>query len=130
MENQNNIVVQPEIENRIYTIRNKQVMLDSHLAELYNVETKQLNRAVKRNLERFPVTYHFQLTEQEFESLRCQFGTSSIEHGGRRYLPYKFTNDQKELYHIGTSFKDLGKKCFAFSLIEDKSIIVGLMNKI
>jgi phage regulator Rha-like protein len=91
MENQNGIVVQPEIENRIYTIRNVQVMLDSHLAELYNVEAKQLNRAVKRNLERFPVTYHFQLTAQEFENLRCQIGTSSFEHGGRRYLPYVFT---------------------------------------
>jgi hypothetical protein len=82
-----------ELENRILTIRGKQVMLDSDLAVLYNVETKQLNRATKRNIDRFPERFMFQLTEVELGNLRCQIGTSSINnvHGGRRYLPYIFT---------------------------------------
>jgi hypothetical protein len=66
-------------------------MLDSDLAGLYGVETKQLNRAVKRNPDRFPADFMFQLTEDETVFLRCQSGTSKIERGGRRYLPYVFT---------------------------------------
>lgn len=80
-----------EIRNLIYTIRGKQVMLDSDLASLYQVETKNLNKAVKRNIERFPVSFCFQLTEEEVENLRFQIGTSSLSYGGRRYLPYVFT---------------------------------------
>ena len=80
-----------EIKNLIYSIRGKQVMLDSDLASLYQVETKNLNKAVKRNIERFPASFCFQLTEDEFENLRFQFGTSSLKYGGRRYLPYVFT---------------------------------------
>lgn len=80
-----------EIKNLIYTIRGKQVILDSDLASLYQVETKNLNRAVKRNTERFPLSFCFQLTEEEVENLRFQFGTSSLNHGGRRYLPIAFT---------------------------------------
>ena len=80
-----------EIKNLIYSIRGKQVMLDSDLASLYQVETKNLNKAVKRNIERFPVSFCFQLTEEEVENLRFQFGTSSLSYGGRRYLPYVFT---------------------------------------
>lgn len=79
------------IENKIYSIRGKRVMLDVHLAELYDVTTKDLNRAVKRNILRFPNDFMFQLSEAEFENLRFQFGTSSGKHGGRRYLPYVFT---------------------------------------
>jgi hypothetical protein len=82
------------IQSRIYTLRGVQVMLDSDLAELYGVETKHLNKATKRNIERFPVDFMFQLSEQEFESLnnlRFQNVTSSSVHGGRRYLPYVFT---------------------------------------
>ncbi|WP_430611741.1 ORF6N domain-containing protein [Flavobacterium sp. JP2137] len=79
------------IKNLIYTIRGKQVMLDNDLASLYQVETKNLNRAVKRNIERFPESFCFQLTEEEAENLRFQFGTSSLNHGGRRYLPIAFT---------------------------------------
>jgi hypothetical protein len=79
------------IQSRIYTIRGMQVMLDRDLAELYGVETKVLNRAVKRNIERFPETFRYQLTDAEYEEiLRFQNGTSST-HGGRRYLPYVFT---------------------------------------
>lgn len=80
-----------EIQSLIYTIRGKQVMLDSDLAILYQVETKNLNKAVKRNIERFPVSFCFQLTEEETQNLRFQFGTSSVSYGGRRFLPYVFT---------------------------------------
>ena len=78
------------IQNKIYEIRGLRVMLDFDLASLYQVETKVLNRAVKRNIERFPERYMFQLNKEEFEHLRCQIGTSS-GHGGTRYLPYAFT---------------------------------------
>ena len=92
------------IQNRIYTIRGLKVMLDSDLAALYQVKTKQLNQAVKRNIERFPNQFMFQLTEDEVdilrsqivttkneETLRFQNGTSKSKQGGRRYLPYTFT---------------------------------------
>ncbi|MBW3519222.1 ORF6N domain-containing protein [Flavobacterium sp. NKUCC04_CG] len=85
------ITAQKEIENLIYTIRGKQVMLDSDLASLYQVETKNLNKAVKRNIERFPTSFCFQLSKEEVENLRFQIGTSSLSYGGRRYLPYVFT---------------------------------------
>lgn len=79
------------IQNKIYLIRSQKVMLDSDLAELYGVETKMLNRSVKRNLERFSEEFMFQLLDEELESLRCQFGTSKETKGGRRYNPYVFT---------------------------------------
>lgn len=78
------------IENRIFTLRNEQVMIDTDLAEMYQVETKVLNQAVKRNIDRFPGAFRFQLTEEEFENLKSQIVTSSV-HGGRRTLPYAFT---------------------------------------
>lgn len=80
-----------EIETLIYTVRGKQVMIDKDLASLYQVETKILNKAVKRNIERFPANFCFQLTEEESETLRFQIGTSNTGRGGRRYLPYMFT---------------------------------------
>ncbi len=79
------------IENKIYMIRNHKVMLDSDLANLYDIETKNLNKAVKRNLDRFPNDFMFQLTDEEWESLRFQFGTSKEGKGGRRFNPYVFT---------------------------------------
>jgi phage regulator Rha-like protein len=79
------------IQNFIFLIRGEKVMLDSHLAELYGVETKVLNRAVRRNADRFPDDFMFQLLNEELENLRCQIGTSSLEYGGRRYSPYVFT---------------------------------------
>jgi phage regulator Rha-like protein len=79
------------IEQKIYVIRGERVMLDSDLAQIYNVDTKMLNRAVKRNLDRFPEDFMFQLTAKEDESLRFQIGTSKTGRGGRRYLPYVFT---------------------------------------
>jgi len=66
-------------------------MLDFDLAVLYEVETKNLKRATKRNYERFPNDFMFKLSQGEAENLRCQIGTSSLEWGGRRYLPYAFT---------------------------------------
>ena len=108
------------VENLIYIIRGKQVMLDSDLAILYQVETKRINESVKRNKKRFPEDFCFQLTEEEYNALKCQFGISNIKEkkdsmrshvatsnenevsdciklqsvstkGGRRYLPYVFT---------------------------------------
>ncbi|MCD4680532.1 MAG: ORF6N domain-containing protein [Bacteroidales bacterium] len=78
-----------EIQNRIYTLRGFQIMLDQELAAVYEVETKVLNQAVKRNIERFPENFCFQIKEDELEILRSQSVTSSW--GGRRYLPYVFT---------------------------------------
>lgn len=78
------------VEQHILLLRGHKVILDSNLAELCGVETKVLNRAVKRNLDRFPEDFMFQLNSEELASLRCQFGTSS-SWGGRRYPPYAFT---------------------------------------
>ena len=87
------IVDNREIQNMIYTIRGKQVMVDSDLAKLYQVTTGNLNKAVKRNLSRFPEHFRFQLTEHEYKNLRFQNGSpsSNNNYGGRRYMPYVFT---------------------------------------
>lgn len=87
------IVDNREIQNMIYTIRGKQVMVDSDLATLYQVTTKRLNEQVRRNKNRFPSEFMFRLTAEEYEYLRSQNATSSEEnaHGGRRYMPYVFT---------------------------------------
>ena len=77
------------ISSKIYLIRKQKVMLDKDLSELYAVETKQLKRQVRRNLERFPEDFMFELSQQEFDNLRSQFGTSSW--GGSRYMPMAFT---------------------------------------
>ncbi len=79
------------VKRHIFLIRDRQVMLDADLAELYGVETKVLTRAVRRNRERFPDDFMFQLSKDEFDDLRSQIGTSSSQHGGRRYAPYVFT---------------------------------------
>lgn len=100
MENQiEHIEKNQDIQSKIYTIRGLQVMLDSDLANLYDVESKRLNEQVKRNIERFPEKFRFQITEDEYQNLKSQFATSSFvshnvtpqKHGGRRYLPYVFT---------------------------------------
>jgi len=87
----NNKVAVPEeiIMNKIYLIREQKVMLDRDLAELYGVLTGNLNKAVKRNIKRFPEDFMFQLTKEEFDNLIFQFGTSSW--GGTRNPPYAFT---------------------------------------
>lgn len=88
------------IESKIFIIRGLKVMLDSDLALLYNVETKTLNRAVKRNIERFPEKFMFQLSSEEWKTLKCQIGTSNknlkqqnvaSKRGGKQKLPYVFT---------------------------------------
>ena len=82
-----------DIKKRIFTIRGKQIMLDSDVAEQYHCETKYINRVVKRNKTRFPIEFCFQLTEEEYESLRCQFVTLKKKGRGehRKYMPYVFT---------------------------------------
>ena len=88
MEDQS-LLSEETISNKIYYIRNQKVMLDSDLALLYDVETKRLNEQVKRNLSRFPEDFMFQLTEIEFQNLKSQIATSSW--GGTRKLPFAFT---------------------------------------
>ena len=91
MDDKAALVAAEGIEHGIFLIRGHRVMLDFHLAALYGVETKNLNKAVKRNLERFPHDFMFRLEPEEGENLRFQIGTSSAGHGGRRYVPYAFT---------------------------------------
>ena len=89
------------IQDKIYTIRGMQVMLDSDLAQLYEVETKALNQAVNRNIARFPEKFRFQLTKDEYENLRSQFVTLSLDKGWgthRKYLPYVFTEQRLSLH--------------------------------
>lgn len=82
--------IQNTVEQKIYIIRGQRVMVDFDLAKLYGVPTKSLNLAVRRNTERFPGDFSFQLTEEEYASLRFQIETSKIGRGGRRYLPLVF----------------------------------------
>ena len=86
-------VVDARTRSMIHTVRGRQVMLDSDLAELYGVETKALNRSASRNSARFPEDFRFKLGHDEFKSLRCQIGTSNNGdgRGGRRYMPYAYT---------------------------------------
>ena len=83
--------LQPHITRHILSLRDQRVMLDSDLAALYGVETKVLVQAIKRNIERFPADFMFQLSTEEWDSLRSQFVTSNGGRGGRRYAPYAFT---------------------------------------
>lgn len=92
------------IENRILNIRGKQIIIDRDLAELYGVETKVLNQAVKRNIERFPEHFRFQLSNQEKDELVT--------------ICDRFLIIDEDVYHIGHSLKDLGKKLFAFSKMD------------
>jgi phage regulator Rha-like protein len=96
------LLTKANIQSMIFTIRGVQVMVDSDLTNVYDAETRVFNQAVKRNIERFPVSFRFQLTEKEYDSLRSQIATLekthslrsqsvTSNHGGRRYLPYVFT---------------------------------------
>jgi hypothetical protein len=89
MSNTNDLIIQERIAKAIYLIRDQKVMIDSELAEMYGVETKVLNQAVKKNIDRFPKDFMFQLSEYEWQNLKSQFVTSSW--GGRRTPPYMFT---------------------------------------
>lgn len=163
MENQISILEENSIRSKIHVIRGQQVMLDRDLAELYLVETKALNQAVKRNIERFPENFMFQLNDTEFENWRSQFVTSNSDKMGLRRPPYAFTEqgvamlsavlksetavkvsiqimnafsfrvrfliiDNSTIYHIGASLKDLGKKCFGFSILDSSFIPMVLKN--
>ncbi len=94
-------VSEMDISQKVYTIRGEKVMLDSDLAEIYGYEVRSLNQQVKRNIERFPDDFMFQLSEQEFEILKSQFVTSSW--GGKRKLPYAFT--EQGVYMLATVLK-------------------------
>jgi ATP-dependent Clp protease ATP-binding subunit ClpA len=91
MQRDEAVVSLAEIERRILTLRGQKVMLDSDLADLYGVSTKRLNEQVRRNPGRFPPDFMFQLSAEEESTLRSQFATSKPGSGGRRYLPYAFT---------------------------------------
>ncbi len=86
-----NIILQEKIENKILLIRNKKVMIDRDLADLYCVPTKRLNEQVKRNIKRFPEDFMFQLSEKELNNWKSQFATSNKEIMGMRKKPYAFT---------------------------------------
>jgi ORF6N domain len=90
-EPQGKAVTAATVERRIFVIRDRQVMLDEDLADLYGVETRVLVQQVKRNTKRFPADFMFQLTKAEAEGLRSQIVTSNTGRGGRRYSPYVFT---------------------------------------
>ena len=135
------------IKNLIYVIRGQQVMLDSDLAMLYHVETFNLNKAMKRNVDRFPEDFCFQLTKEEYKNLIFQSGISSLQesenkHGGNQQYPsldIDYTEDfhdrfliidEAMAYHVGASLKDAGKKCFAINRIEDRANIIDILNRI
>lgn len=125
--------VQTDIKSLIYVIRNQQVMIDSDLAMLYQVETKRLNEAVKRNIARFPEEFRFQLTEEEAKSLRSQIATSNNmpeedgKKGGRRYLPYVFT---EQIFEYISEHEETNQKVFFDGQIYDAfSLIVSLIQK-
>ena len=91
MTERTDIIPIESIEHCIYLVRGQKVMLDFHLAALYGVETKNLNKAVKRNLDRFPADFMFQLAPEELGNLKFQIGTSSYTHGSRRKPVSAFT---------------------------------------
>ena len=91
LASQKSIIPSAFISQKIFFVRGTRVMLDADLARLYGVETKNLNKAVKRNARRFPFDFMFQLSSKEMQILRFQMGTSKRVQGGRRYAPYVFT---------------------------------------
>ncbi len=99
----NELVLESTIQSKIYTIRGKQVMLDRDVATLYKVETRRLNEQVRRNFERFPDDFMFQLTKEELEKWKSQFATSNKEIMGLRKSPYVFT--EQGLYMLSTVLK-------------------------
>lgn len=106
MEEKTELVKVESIQNKVYTIRGQQVMLDADLAEIYGYEVKALNQQVKCNISRFPEDFMFQLTRNEIESVKSQFVTSPSNNffegqdGGRRKLPYAFT--EQGIYMLAT----------------------------
>jgi phage regulator Rha-like protein len=85
------IIPRELVEQRIYLIRGQKVMLDFHLAKLYNIPNKRLKEQVRRNIKRFPEDFMFELTKDEYDRLRSQIATSKTGRGGMRYTPFAFT---------------------------------------
>ena len=139
----NELITEDEIniENMIYEIRGKQVMFDNALAKLYQIETGALNRQMKRNNNRFPSDFCFQLSKDEYKNLKCQIGISKSNntYGGRRTLPYVYTEYGVSMlssvlhtivYHCGTSINYAGSKTFSINKIEDVFVKDSLINNI
>ena len=145
----NNIIEKEDIkiEDMIYEVRGIQVMLDSDLAKLYKCVngTKDINKSVKRNIDRFPDNFMFKLTENEYYSLRFQIGTlkngKDIDRYNMQYhnLKVKYDNtfhdryfvlDNSVVYHCGASINCIGYKTFSITLINDIDICMLLMTKI
>ncbi len=116
------------IQSLIFTIRGVQVMLDSDLAEIYQVDTKALNRAVKRNIERFPETFRFQLTTDELENLRFQFGTSSYNNESLRYqiVTLKKSGRGKHRKYLPYVFTEQGISMLSAVLRSETAILVSI----
>ena len=125
----NEIIVKDniKIENLIYEIRGKQVMLDSDLAKLYGVETKRINEAVKNNIEKFPERYCFQLNDKESNNLRSKISTSKINsHGGRRYNQRVFT--EQGVYMLATILKSRVASEITISIMDAFVIMKNYIN--
>ena len=107
MEETKELITKDDIFSKVYIIRGQQVMLDKDLAEIYGYEVKKLNQQVKRNIERFPEDFMFRLSNSEIDSVRSQIVTSrkkdffAGQEGGRRYLPYAFT--EQGIYMLKSS---------------------------
>lgn len=120
MEETKELITTDDIRSKVYIIRGQQVMLDKDLAEIYGYEVKKLNQQVKRNIERFPEDFMFRLSNNEIDSVRSQIVTSrkkdffAGQEGGRRYLPYAFT--EQGIYMLATVLR--GK------LAEQQSIFI------
>ena len=116
-----------KIENMIYEIRGKQVMLDSDLAKLYNVETKRINEAVKNNIEKFPERYCFQLNDEESNNLRSKISTSKINgHGGRRYNQRVFT--EQGVYMLATILKSKEATKITIAIMDTFVVMKSIIN--
>ena len=116
-----------KIENMIYEIRGKQVMLDSDLAKLYNVETKRINEAVKNNIEKFPERYCFQLNDEESNNLRSKISTSKINsHGGRRYNQRVFT--EQGVYMLATILKSKEATKITIAIMDTFVVMKKIIN--
>jgi hypothetical protein len=128
------LMAAPAIEKRILVVRGRRVMVDEDLADLYGVETKRLVEQVKRNVERFPADFMFQLDETEMAALRSQIATSKTGRGGRRYAPYVFTEQGVAMLsgvlrsrravavniEIMRAFVELRRAATAYSALEDR----------
>ena len=125
----NNIMVSDniKIENMIYEIIGKQVMLDSDLAKLYNLETKRINEAVKNNIEKFPERYCFQLNDEESNNLRSKISTSKINsHGGKRYNQRVFT--EQGVYMLATILKSKEATKITIAIMDTFVVMKKIIN--